>query len=76
MKKYPMITLMDSHHFNWRFTPESVKETVNYITLIEATYLTKKKITEAKENIFECVEKLKAHKKLNQKTLDTQPQLN
>ena len=36
----------------------------------------KKKITEAKENIFECVEKLKAHKKLNQKTLDTQPQLN
>ena len=70
MKKYPMITLMDSHHFNWRFSPESVKETVNYITLIEATYLTKKKITEAKENIFECVEKLE------KKTLDTQPQLN
>ena len=70
MKKYPMITLMDNHHFNWRFTPDSVKETINYVTMVEATYITKKKITEAKENIFECVEKLE------KKTLDTQPQLN
>jgi len=58
MKKYPMVTLMDDHHFNWRFTPKSVEETVNYVTMIEATYIAKKKITEAKENIFECVEKL------------------
>ena len=70
MKKYPMMTFMDDNHFNWRFTPESVKETINYVTMIEATYITKKKITEAKENIFECVEKLE------KKTLDTQPQLN
>ena len=58
MKKYPMVSLMDNHHFNWRFTPESVKETVNYITMIEATYIAKKKITEAKENIFECVDRI------------------
>ena len=70
MKKYPMITFMDDNYFNWRFTPESVKETINYVTMIEATYITKKKIGEAKENIFECVEKLK------EKTLDKQPQLN
>ena len=70
MKKYPMVTLMDNHHFNWRFTPKSVKETVNYITLIEATYITKKKITEAKENIFEYVEELE------KKVLDKEPQLN
>ena len=70
MKKYPMITFMDDNHFNWRFTPESVKETINYVTMIEATYITKKKITEAKENIFECVEKLE------KKALDKQPQLN
>jgi hypothetical protein len=38
--------------------------------MIEATYLTKKKISEAKENIFECVEKLE------NKILDKQPQLN
>jgi len=70
MKKYPMITFMDDNHFNWRFTPESVKETINYVTMIEATYITKKKISEAKENIFECVEKLE------KKQLDKQPQLN
>ena len=70
MKKYPMMTFMDDNHFNWRFTPESVKETINYVTMIEATYITKKKISEAKENIFECVEKLK------EKTLDKQTQLN
>ena len=58
MKKYPMITLMDNHHFNWRFTPDSVKETINYVTMVEATYITKKKITEAKENIFECVDRI------------------
>ena len=70
MKKYPMMTFMDDNHFNWRFTPESVKETINYVTMVEATYITKKKITEAKENIFECVEKLE------KKALDKQPQLN
>jgi len=70
MKKYPMMTFMDDNHFNWRFTPESIKETINYVTMIEATYITKKKISEAKENIFECVEKLK------EKTLDKQTQLN
>jgi len=70
MKKYPMMTFMDDNHFNWRFTPESVKETINYVTMIEATYITKKKITEAKENIFECVEKLE------KKQLDKQTQLN
>jgi len=58
MKKYPMITLMDGHHFNWRFTPESVKETVNYVIMVEATFIAKKKITEAKENIFECVDRI------------------
>jgi len=70
MKKYPMMTFMDDNHFNWRFSPESVKETINYVTMVEATYITKKKITEAKENIFECVEKLE------KKALDKQPQLN
>ena len=60
MKKYPMVTLMDNHHFNWRFTPKSVEETVNYVTMIEATYIAKKKITESKENIFECVERMKS----------------
>jgi len=70
MKKYPMMTFMDDNHFNWRFSPESVKETINYVTMVEATYITKKKITEAKENIFKCVEKLE------KKTLDKQPQLN
>ena len=70
MKKYPMMTFMDDNHFNWRFTPESIKETINYVTMIEATYITKKKISEAKENIFECVEKLE------KKALDKQPQLN
>ena len=70
MKKYPMMTFMDDNHFNWRFTPESVKETINYVTMIEATYITKKKISEAKENIFECVENLE------KKALDKQPQLN
>jgi len=70
MKKYPMMTFMDDNHFNWRFTPESVKETINYVTMIEATYITKKKISEAKENIFECVEKLE------KKQLDKQTQLN
>ena len=70
MKKYPMMTFMDDNHFNWRFSPESVKETINYVTMVEATYITKKKITEAKENIFKCVEKLE------KKTLDKQAQLN
>ena len=28
--------------------------------MIEATYIAKKKITEAKENIFECVERMKS----------------
>ena len=70
MKKYPMMTFMDDNHFNWRFSPESVKETINYVTMVEATYITKKKIIDAKENIFECVEKLE------KKALDKQPQLN
>jgi len=70
MKKYPMVTLMDNHHFNWRFTPKSVEETINYVTMIEATYITKKKIIDSKENIFKCVEKLE------KKTLDKQAQLN
>ena len=70
MKKYPMMTFMDDNHFNWRFSPESVKETINYVTMVEATYITKKKITDSKENIFECVEKLE------KKALDKQPQLN
>ena len=70
MKKYPMMTFMDDNHFNWRFSPESVKETINYVTMVEATYITKKKIIDSKENIFECVEKLE------KKALDKQPQLN
>jgi len=70
MKKYPMMTFMDDNHFNWRFTPESVKETINYITMIEATYNVKKEINESKKNIFDCVEKLE------KKALDKQPQLN
>ena len=70
MKKYPMMTFMDDNHFNWRFTPESVKETINYVTMIEATYNVKKEISKSKKNIFDCVEQLE------KKALDKQPQLN
>ena len=70
MKKYPMMTFMDDNHFNWRFSTESVNETINYITMIEATYNVKKEIKESKKNIFDCVEKLE------KKALDKQPQLN
>ena len=70
MKKYPMMTFMDDNHFNWRFTPDSVKETINYVTMIEATYNVKKEINKSKKNIFDCVEQLE------KKALDKQPQLN
>ena len=70
MEKYPMITFMDDNHFGWHFTVESVKETINYVTMIEATYNVKKEINESKKNIFDCAEKLE------KKALDKQPQLN
>jgi hypothetical protein len=70
MKKYPMMTFMDDNHFNWRFSVESVKETINYVTMIEATYNVKKEISKSKKNIFDCVEQLE------KKALDKQPQLN
>ena len=57
-KKYPRMTFIADNHFNWRFSPESVKETIHEITMIEATYIAKKHITKSKKNIFECVEKL------------------
>ena len=61
MKKYPMVSFMDNNHFNWSFTDASVNETVNYITLVEATYNIKKNIQKQKQriedNIFYVAEK-------------------
>jgi hypothetical protein len=58
-KRYPMITLMDDSHYNWRGTAEAIEATTHYITLVEATYNAKKKIKNARqkaENIFEVAE--------------------
>ena len=62
-ERYPMITLMDDSHYNWRGTEESMTATMQYITLVEATYNAKKKIKNSRqktENIFEVAETVNA----------------
>jgi hypothetical protein len=59
-KRYPMITLMDDSHYNWRGQKESAEAASQYITLVEGTYNAKKKIANAKGKI--------------ERILDNQPQ--
>jgi len=62
-KRYPMITLMDDSHYNWRGQKEAAEAASQYITLVEATYNAKKKIKDARqkvENIFEVAETVNA----------------
>ena len=49
IEKYPMIRFMDDAHFGWRQPREAMEATLNYITMVEATYRTKKKIGEVKD---------------------------
>ena len=49
MEKYPMVRFMDDAHFGWRQPREAMEATLNYITMVEATYRTKKKIGEVKD---------------------------
>jgi hypothetical protein len=50
-ERYPMITLMDDSHYNWRGHVEAAEATLQYITLVEATYNAKKKIENAKDKV-------------------------
>ena len=50
-KRYPMITLMDDSHYNWRGQKESAEAASQYITLVEGTYNAKKKIENAKHKV-------------------------
>ena len=59
-ERYPMITLMDDAHYNWRGTKEASEAAAQYITLVEATYNAKKKIKNAKDKV--------------ERMLDNQPQ--
>ena len=49
MEKYPMIRFMDDAHFGWRNPREAMEATLNYISIVEATYSVKKKIEGARE---------------------------
>ena len=49
IEKYPMVRFMDDAHFGWRQPREAMDATLNYITMVEATYRTKKKIGEVKD---------------------------
>ncbi len=51
MEKYPMVRFMDDAHFGWRNHREAMEATLNYITMVEATYRTKKKIGEVKDEV-------------------------
>ena len=62
-KRYPMITLMDDSHYNWRGHKEAAEAASQYVTLVEATYNAKKKIKDARqkvENIFKVAETVNA----------------
>jgi len=48
-ERYPMITLMDDAHYNWKGEKESAKAAAQYVVLVEATYNAKKKIKNAKD---------------------------
>ena len=61
-ERYPMITLMDDAHYNWRGQKESAEAAAQYIMLVEATYNAKKKIKNAKDK--------------TERILDNQPQTN
>ena len=56
-ERYPMITLMDDAHYNWRGTQKASEAAAQYITLVEATYNAKKKIRNAKATNDELLEK-------------------
>jgi len=56
-ERYPMITLMDDDHYNWRSKSESLEAAIQYILLVEATYNAKKKIKNAKVTNDELLEK-------------------
>ena len=49
IEKYPMVRFMDDAHFGYRHPREAMEATLNYITMVEATYRTKKKIGEVKD---------------------------
>ena len=51
MEKYPMVRFMDDAHFGWRNHREAMEATLNYISIVEATYRTKKKIGEVKDEV-------------------------
>ena len=61
-ERYPMITLMDDAHYNWRGQKESAEAAAQYVMLVEATYNAKKKIVNAKDKV--------------ERILDNQPQTN
>ena len=50
-ERYPMITLMDDSHYNWRGQKESAEAAAQYVILVEATYNAKKKIVNAKDKV-------------------------
>ena len=50
MERYPMVRFMDDAHFGWRQPREAMQATLNYISIVEATYNLKKKIEKTKES--------------------------
>ena len=46
-----MVRFLDDAHFGWRQPREAMEATLNYITMVEATYRTKKKIGEVKDKV-------------------------
>ena len=57
MERYPMVRFMDDSHFGWRNHREAMQATLNYISIVEATYNAKKKIRDAKLTNAELLEK-------------------
>ena len=51
IKKYPMVRFMEDAQFGWRQPSEAREATLNYITMVEATYHAKKKIGEVKDKV-------------------------
>ena len=61
IKRYPMLQFIDQCHFSWNRQEDAVKATIEYITIVEATYSIKKKISKTKEQAQKADLKLKQY---------------
>lgn len=66
IKRYPMLQFIDQCYFSWNRQEDAFKATVEYITIVEATYNIKKKINKTAEQAQEVDLKLKQYNSKSQ----------